>query len=251
MMLLMSGMFLLTLIYRWAPVPLTPLMLIRSLQTVGTKSSGEIEKKWVPFSLISNHLKKAVVRAEDDRFYEHSGFDFEAIEKAYNYNKTHTKKRGASTISQQTAKNLFLWPSRDWIRKFFESYGTVLIELLWSKDRILEVYLNIIELGPGVYGAEAASNKFYKKSAKNLSAPEAALLAAVLPRPLKYDVAHPSKYVLRRQQNILRRMSWNLEPVVTPPLSPSEELQKKAEEDDLDLKIEEFFESETPQDDSN
>lgn len=247
----MSGMFLLTLIYRWVPVPLTPLMVIRSSQAVIKNTQSHLEKKWVPLNLISSHLKKAVIKAEDDRFFEHNGFDFDAIEKAFKYNQTHIKKRGASTISQQTAKNLFLWPSRDWLRKFFESYGTVLIELLWSKDRILEVYLNIIELGPGVYGAEAASQKFFKKASKSISAPEAAMLAAVLPRPLKYDVSRPSKYVVRRQQSILRRMSWVSDEIVVPALSPSEELQKKAAEEDLDLHVDEFFDSDTSVEDSN
>jgi monofunctional biosynthetic peptidoglycan transglycosylase len=144
-----------------------------------------------------------VIRAEDAKFYIHHGFDFEAIQAAMKYNKTHKKQKGASTISQQTAKNVFLWPSRSWLRKGMEVYFTVLIEALWSKDRILEVYLNVIELGPGVYGVEAASKKYFHKKAKNLSNREGALMAAVLPNPIKFKISRPSAYVLRRQRKIM------------------------------------------------
>jgi monofunctional biosynthetic peptidoglycan transglycosylase len=164
-----------------------------------------IEKQWVSIKDISPAMKRAVVRAEDDKFYEHHGFDFEAIEKAMKFNKTHKRQKGASTISQQTAKNVFLWPSRSWVRKGLEAYFTILIELAWSKERILEVYLNVIELGKGVYGVEAASKKFFHKRAKNLTAGEAALIAAVLPNPIKFKINKPSPYILKRQQKIMGR----------------------------------------------
>ena len=173
-----------------------------------------IDHEWVPIEKISKHMQKAVVRSEDAKFYMHYGFDFEAIKKAQEYNKRHKKKKGASTISQQTAKNVFLWPSRTYIRKGFEAYFTILLELFWSKERIMEVYLNVVELGPGVYGVEAASKKFFKKSASKLSLSEAALLTAVLPNPIKLKVGRPSAYVLKRQSQIVGRINQPVEPVV-------------------------------------
>lgn len=159
---------------------------------------------------ISENLQLAVVCAEDQNFPTHTGFDFEAIEKALEHNKKGKRMRGASTISQQCAKNLFLWPQRSWLRKGLEAYFTVLIELIWSKERILEVYLNIIELGDGIYGAEAASQEFFKIPAEKLNRPQAALLAAVLPNPLEYSVARPSAYVRSRQGWILVQMKlWD------------------------------------------
>ena len=142
------------LVYRFFPVPYTLLMVLKP---------GAIEKQWVDMKDISPAMRRAVLRAEDDKFYSHHGFDFEAIEKAMKFNKTHKRQKGASTISQQTAKNVFLWPSRSWLRKGMEAYFTVLIEFFWSKERILEVYLNVIELGKGVYGVEAGSKKFFHK----------------------------------------------------------------------------------------
>ena len=181
-------------IYRYVPVPYTLLMFLKP---------GPIEKQWVAMKDISPAVKRAVMRAEDDKFYQHHGFYFEAIEKAMKFNKTHKRQKGASTISQQTAKNVFLWPSRSWIRKGMEAYFTVLIEFFWTKDRILEVYLNVIELGKGVYGVEAASKKFFHKKAKQLTISEAALIAAVLPNPIKFKINKPSPYVLKRQQKIM------------------------------------------------
>lgn len=165
-----------------------------------------IDNYWVSFRELSPHLQLAVVCAEDQDFLEHEGFDFEAIEKAYKFNKTHKRKRGASTISQQTAKNVFLWPSRSWFRKGLEVYFTFLIETVWSKERIMSSYLNIIEFGDGIYGAEAAAQHFFKKSAKNLNRQEAALMAACLPNPLIYKIDQPSGEVRRRQQWILSQM---------------------------------------------
>jgi monofunctional biosynthetic peptidoglycan transglycosylase len=185
------------IIYRYVPVPYTPVMFLKPTGAEG------IEKKWVDFKDISPNVKKAVMRAEDDKFYLHHGFDFEAIEKAVKFNKTHKRQKGASTISQQTAKNVFLWPSRSWLRKGMEAYFTVLIEFFWTKDRILEVYLNVIELGKGVYGVEAASKKFFHKKAKQLTSSESALIAAVLPNPIKFKINKPSAYILKRQQKIM------------------------------------------------
>ncbi|MBC7369935.1 MAG: monofunctional biosynthetic peptidoglycan transglycosylase [Bdellovibrionaceae bacterium] len=195
------------LIFSVVPVPLTPLMLIRPVQSAFTGKWVGINKNWVPLEEISPNIVRSVLKAEDDRFFEHRGFDFMAIQKAYRYNQTHRNKKGASTISQQTAKNVFLWPHRDWIRKGFEAYFTVLIETVWSKNRIMEVYLNVIELGPGVYGVEAASQKYFHRSARKLNASQSALLAAVLPNPRKLRIDRPSSYVVGRQYRILNRVS--------------------------------------------
>lgn len=195
------------LLYRFVPVPLTPLMVIRSVSSIWGDELVGIQKDWVPLEDISPSVQKAVLKAEDYRFYEHSGFDFDAIEKAMKYNRTHKKKKGASTISQQTAKNVFLWPQRDWIRKGLEAYFTILIEFTWPKDRIMEVYLNVIELGPGVYGVEAAAQKYFKRSAKNLNPYQASLIAAVLPNPRRFRIERPSNYVVNRQRRILNRVA--------------------------------------------
>ncbi|MBK9323606.1 MAG: monofunctional biosynthetic peptidoglycan transglycosylase [Bdellovibrionaceae bacterium] len=195
------------LIFRFVPVFVTPLMGLRLVQGVLANQWVGIRHDWVPLDEISPAVIGAVLKAEDYRFYDHFGFDFEAIKKAYRYNQTHKQKKGASTITQQTAKNVFLWPSRSWLRKGFESYFTVLIELVWPKDRILEVYLNVIELGPGVYGVEAASQKYFRRSAKRLTHAQAALIAAVLPNPQKLRIESPSRYVLNRQRRILNRVA--------------------------------------------
>lgn len=198
-----------TALYSFLPVPLTPLMLQRSMeQMFSADRQVRMEKDWVPLSEISPHLQLAVVCSEDQEFLEHEGFDFEAIEKAYAYNRTHKKTKGASTISQQTAKNVFLWPARSWLRKGLEVWFTFLSELIWSKKRIMTIYLNVIEFGDGVYGAEAAARHFFNKPAKDLNRKEAALLAAVLPSPLKYDAANPPANVRERQSWIIRQMRF-------------------------------------------
>lgn len=197
----------LTLLYTFLPIPLTPLMIQRSWeQAWDPQRDVRIDNYWVPFPELSPHLQLAVVCAEDQDFLEHEGFDFEAIEKAYKYNKTHKRKRGASTISQQTAKNVFLWPSRSWFRKGLEVYFTFLIETVWSKERIMASYLNVIEFGDGIYGAEAAAQHFFKKSARDLNRQEAALMAACLPNPLIYKINQPSGEVRKRQQWIMSQM---------------------------------------------
>ncbi len=197
----------LTILYRFLPVPFTPLMIIRSFQQAADSNRDfRWEKDWVSFDNISPRLQLAVVCAEDQEFLEHIGFDFEAIEKAMEHNQKSKRTRGASTISQQTAKNVFLWPSRSWIRKGLEVYFTFLIEMIWSKERIMTAYLNVIEFGDGVYGAEAAAQRFFGKSAKNLNAAEAALMASVLPNPIKRSVAKPSRQVRQRQRWVLSQM---------------------------------------------
>lgn len=201
---------LMVVVFRFVPVPITPLMVIRCAEQWQNDAEVTLKKDWEPMERISENLQLAVVCAEDQKFPEHHGFDVEAIEKALEHNKRGKRVRGASTISQQTAKNLFLWPSRSWLRKGLEAYFTVLIELIWPKERILEVYLNIIELGPGIYGAEAAAQEFFRKPAEKLTRSEAALLAAVLPNPLKYSAARPSPYVRSRQAWVLVQMKlWD------------------------------------------
>lgn len=182
----------LILLYRVVPPPLTPLMLIRSAEGHG------IAKDWQPLERISPHLRRSVIAAEDAKFCTHYGFDVDAIENAIDNYEDGGKVLGASTISMQTAKNVFLWPGRTFVRKGAEAYLTVLLEALWPKRRILEIYLNVVEFGPGVYGAEAASRQFFGKPAADLSAREAAALTAVLPAPLRRSAARPSAYVNQR-----------------------------------------------------
>ena len=196
------------ILFRWVPIPVTPLMLIRCVEQKVDGKEMKLKKDWVPLEEISPNLQLAVVCSEDQNFIKHSGFDFEAIDKAMEYNENHKKQRGASTISQQTAKNVFLWPGRSWIRKGFEVYFTFLIELIWSKERIMEVYLNVIEMGDGIYGAEAAAQTFFHKSAKNLSSSEAATIAAVLPNPRKFNAGKPSAYIQGRKSWIMRQMGF-------------------------------------------
>jgi len=162
--------------------------------------------EWVDLSQISPNLPLAVVASEDQKFPEHWGFDVEAIEKAYSLNQHNHKVRGASTISQQVAKNLFLWSGRSYLRKGLEAYFTILIEGIWPKRRILEIYLNIAEFGHGTYGAEAAAQRFFRKSASRLTRSDAAVLAAVLPNPLRFSAVAPSRYVQQRRDWILGQM---------------------------------------------
>ena len=188
---------LLTSLYRFVPPPITYLMVERMIEGRG------FERKWRPIERISPTLVRAVIAAEDAQFCEHRGFDFAAMEKAMAHNKRRPGKvRGGSTISQQTAKNVFLWPERSYVRKGLEAYFTVLIETLWGKRRIMEVYLNSIEWGPGVYGAEAAARRNFRVGADMLSPAQAARLAAILPSPLKWKAAKPGPYVKRRSGKI-------------------------------------------------
>lgn len=203
----------LVIFYRFVPVPITPLMVIRLFeQAFDPKKDLRLYKDWEPMSNISKNAPQAVVGAEDQKFLEHNGFDFEAMEKAWENNKKGKRIKGASTITQQTVKNVFLWPSRSYVRKGLEAYFTVLVELLWSKERIMEVYLNVIEMGDGVYGIEAAAQTYYKKPAAKLSRSQAAMIAAVLPNPRRWSPARPTAYIRGRQSWIMRQMN-NLEPV--------------------------------------
>ena len=199
------------ILFRFVPVPVTPLMLIRCGEQLFNGKEMRMTKSWKSIDNISPTLVQAVIAAEDQKFTEHFGFDVQAIEKAQKYNERKNGKRirGASTITQQTAKNVFLWRGTGWtryLRKGFEVYFTFLLEIFWSKERIMEVYLNVAEWGDGVYGAEAAAQSCFGKSAHKLSAPESALLAAVLPNPRKWSAAQPTSYILRRQAWILTNM---------------------------------------------
>ena len=197
--------------YRFVPVYFTPLMFIRCGQQLTSHHSPlTIHHHWVPLENISPSLPVAVMASEDQRFLDHHGFDFKAIEYAARRNMQHPEKRklGASTISQQTAKNVFLWPGRSWIRKGFEAYFTTLIEIFWSKQRIMEVYLNSIEMGDGIYGADAVAEWHFHCQAADLSRSQCALIAATLPNPRKFNSAKPSSYVQKRRDKILHEMKY-------------------------------------------
>ncbi|MDR0582246.1 MAG: monofunctional biosynthetic peptidoglycan transglycosylase [Prevotellaceae bacterium] len=204
----LSGLFVLSVLQVvagcWLPVFRTPLMSIRSWEHRGD-STWKTRYTWVPLEKISPQLVQAVIASEDNRFEQHSGFDWIELDMAWN-NENRKQKRGASTITQQVAKNVFLWPQRSWLRKGLEAYYTVLIELFWSKERIMEIYLNVVEMGKGVYGAEAAAQFYYKKPAAKLTAAEAAMLAVCLPNPLRRNPKKPTTYLLQRQKAILTLM---------------------------------------------
>ncbi|WP_234981608.1 monofunctional biosynthetic peptidoglycan transglycosylase [Fontimonas thermophila] len=219
-MRLLLGLFALivltVLALRWLPVPTTAFMLQSPVTPV--------RYTWVPASRIADSMRAAVIAAEDQKFFEHRGFDFEAIEKAIDHNRQRRQRRGASTISQQTAKNLFLWPGGGYFRKGLEAGLTVLIETLWPKERILEVYLNIAEFGPGIYGVEAAAQTFFGKPASRLTALESARLAAVLPSPRRWSARQPGPYVQARSAWILRQMGYGPrhDPEPEPPAEPDQ-----------------------------
>ena len=193
-------------IYKWCPVYVTPLMVIRCAQQVRHGEQLRLRHHWVPLDSMSIYMPVAVMASEDQRFLTHSGFDFIEIDKAMEERRSGKRYRGGSTISQQTAKNVFLWPKANWLRKGLEAYFTVLIELVWGKERIMEVYLNSIEMGDGIYGAEAVAQLHFRRTAKTLTRPNCALIAATLPNPLKYNSKDPSSYVLKRQTAIMRQM---------------------------------------------
>lgn len=194
------------LLFKFLPVIATPLMAIRSVESLSRGESPKIAYEWVPYDEISDHLKRAVIASEDQRFYSHRGFDRIEIGKALRENKTRKKARGASTISQQTAKNLFLWPRSSWFRKGLEAWFTLLIELCWSKERILEVYLNIMETGNRIFGAEAVAQNHFNTTAGKLTPQQSALIAATLPNPILYSSRQPGPYIKKRQAQILRQM---------------------------------------------
>ena len=194
------------LIFKWVPIPLTPLMMTRAIENKFDGNDMICSHDWVPIESISTHLQKAVIASEDANFLTHHGFDFKAIQSAMKSNEKGKKLKGGSTISQQTAKNVFLWQGRSYIRKGLEAYFTVLIELVWSKERIMEVYLNSIEMGNGVYGAQAATQHWYRKDAKSLTKIQAAGIAAILPNPRKYSATSSSSYINNRKAKIVRIM---------------------------------------------
>jgi monofunctional biosynthetic peptidoglycan transglycosylase len=190
------------LVFKFVNPPITPFMIAKYFDG----ESKQIQKDWVAIEEMSADLPLAVIAAEDQKFMTHNGFDVEAIEKAIKNNKKGKKVRGASTISQQTAKNVFLVPSRSWVRKGLETYFTFLIEVLWSKKRIMEVYLNVIEQGDGIYGVQASAIIHFNKDAKKVSRSQAALMAVVLPNPVKFRIKNPSSYVRGRQSWTVRQM---------------------------------------------
>lgn len=194
------------ILYRFVPVPLTPLMIIRCIQQVSRGEQIRLKHHWVPMEDISKYLPVAVMASEDQRFLQHHGFDVIEIRNAIEEKLAGERQRGGSTISQQTAKNVFLWPASSWVRKGFEVYFTALIELFWTKERIMEVYLNSIEMGDGIYGAEAVAQQHFNRTAKELTRTNCALIAATLPNPLKFSSKSPSRYILRRQTAIMYQM---------------------------------------------
>lgn len=195
------------LAYRFINPPITLLMIMRNIERKSDGKTFKTEKNWVSFKEMSDNMKRAAIAGEDQKFIHHWGFDVTAISRAYKANKADsTKMKGGSTISQQTAKNVFLWPGRSWIRKGFEAYFTVLIEVLWSKERILEVYLNVIEMGDGIYGAEAASQSYYGKSCRDLSRSEAAMIAACFPNPIRWTPLHPTRFIKHRHYLIMQNI---------------------------------------------
>lgn len=190
-------------LYKFVPVPYTPLMVIRYFENKSAGKNIETKHHWVPLENISKNLQKAVIASEDGRFFEHYGLDFSAMQKAAVGNFKGKKLKGGSTITQQTAKNVFLWQGRSYFRKALEAYYTVLIELIWGKERILEVYLNSIEMGDGIYGADAATQHWYKKECKSLTRMQAAGIAAILTNPRRFS-PNGSAYISRKQSRIAR-----------------------------------------------
>lgn len=192
--------------FKFVPVPFTPLMVIRAIENKVAGKEVFFSHDWEPIENISMNLQKAVIASEDGTFLKHNGFDFVAMQKAYKSNERGRRIKGGSTISQQTAKNVFLWQGRSYLRKGLEAYFTVLIEIIWGKERIMEVYLNSIEMGDGVYGAQAATQHWYRKDASSLTPMQAAGIAAILPNPRKYSATSSSSYINRRKAKIVRVM---------------------------------------------
>jgi len=196
----------LVIVFKWVPVPFTPLMITRAIEHKLDGKEMTCIHDWEPLENISTNLQKAVIASEDGNFLKHNGFDFKAMQKAFKNNNKGRKLKGGSTISQQTAKNVFLWQGRSYLRKGLEAYFTVLIELVWGKERIMEVYLNSIEMGDGVYGAQAAAEHWYQKDAANLTPIQAASIAAILPSPRRYKATNSGPYVNNRKNKIVRIM---------------------------------------------
>lgn len=200
------GLFLSTILvtvaYKWINPPVTYLMVKLKIE-----KKYPINKEWISIRKLPAHTYNSAIASEDANFVKHNGFDFKSIERARKHNEKSKRKRGASTISQQVAKNVFLWPARSWVRKGLEVYFTGLIELFWGKERIMEVYLNVAEMGKGIYGIQAASKHYFKKDASKLTPQQSALIIACLPSPLKSNPAKPSSYLISRQGFIMRNMN--------------------------------------------
>lgn len=196
------------LILKFVNPPITYLMIQRGFEYQSKGEGFKLKKDWVKYEDLNDHLKRAAIASEDARFMNHWGFDTEAIKEAYERNKNdQSTLRGGSTISQQTAKNVFLWPQRSYVRKAFEAYFTLLIEVIWGKKRILEVYLNIIETGEGIYGAQAVAQAHFKKDQSELSKRQAAQIIAVLPNPRRWNSGKPTAYIQKRTNQIMRYMT--------------------------------------------
>lgn len=200
------GTILWVVVLKFVPVWLTPFMISRKIEAIADGKDSKIYSEWTSIENISKEAPLAVVSSEDQKFPEHWGFDFKAMYNAFRYNMRGKKIRGASTITQQVAKNVFLWQGRSYVRKGLEVYFSLLIELIWGKERILEVYLNVAETGPMTFGVEAASQRFFGHSANTLSRNEAAIIAAVLPNPIRFSIKNPSGYVNQRSNKIARQM---------------------------------------------
>ncbi len=214
LILFLGSTIFMVIVYRFAKVPVTPLMVIRLCQQATKGETIRLHHHWVPITQMSRYMPVAVMASEDQRFLEHHGFDFKEIKNAVDDQIDGKRRRGGSTISQQTAKNVFLWPQSSWTRKGFEVYFTVLIELFWSKQRIMEVYLNSIEMGHGIYGVESVARDHFNSNAHDLTRSQCALIAASLPNPLKFNSAHPTPYMLKRQIAIQKQMKYiNLFPI--------------------------------------
>ncbi|MDR0618711.1 MAG: monofunctional biosynthetic peptidoglycan transglycosylase [Bacteroidales bacterium] len=196
-----------TVLYRWVNPPVTPLMIIRLFNQYGKDKPLTLKKDWVALKDISPSMVQAVIASEDNLFLQHHGFDWSAIDKARTRNKNKKRRiHGGSTITQQTAKNVFLYPRRSYIRKGLEAYFTVLMEFFWSKERIIEVYLNVIEMGDGIYGIEQAAQTYYNRPAMRLTKRQSAMIAVILPDPRHRNPSHPSAYMIKRQATILNLM---------------------------------------------
>lgn len=194
------------LLYRFIPVYVTPLMVIRTVEQLADGEKITWHHRWVSIEKMSRHMPMAVIASEDNRYMTHHGFDFVELKKVIEENKHRKRPRGASTITQQTAKNVFLWPGHSYIRKGLEAYFTVLIELFWGKERIMEVYLNSIETGRGIYGVEAVARQHFHTTAARLTRSQCALIAATLPNPRRFNSAAPSGYMLKRRSQIVSLM---------------------------------------------
>lgn len=206
LIVLFAGSILMVIAYRYIPVYFTPLMAIRYIEQIKDGKSKGIKHEWKDIDNISRNLVMAVIASEDNRFMTHNGFDIEQIKLARAEAAAGKRVRGASTISQQTAKNVFLWPGKTYFRKGLEAYFTLLIEFMWGKERIMEVYLNSIEMGNGIFGAEAVAKSHFKKNAGKLTKGEAALIAASLPNPRRFNSGKPSPYMYKRQKQIVSLM---------------------------------------------